>query len=252
MPHGGGARHGRRTVDAARRIAGAMRSTFIGSLPPGVGQAGRPRAVRRRLLTCNGTRRGVESRLAASRPLAVRAMERRARADARLPYRRAADATRLSRATVDEILELEIAGRAVGADVVAQRAAALRDGGLQHVAGRCDEPAKARLRQTVGARRSTASRRIAADRDSAAACRRRVRYRHGRASGGAAGRGRRGAIPSCRGERARPLHLRETADTCCGDRRARSCVTACGRRGLREPASAIASRIRRSEPRAGP
>src|SRR6478672_3167864 len=91
--------------------------------------------------------------LAVSRPLAARAVERRARADAGLPYRRAADATSFAGPPVDEIVELEITGRAVGADVIAKRAAALRDCGLQHVANRFDEPSEAHLRQAVGTRR---------------------------------------------------------------------------------------------------
>ena len=73
-------------------------------------------------------------------------MERRARADAGLAYRRAADATSFAGSPVDEIVELEITGRAVGADVIAKRAAALCDGSLQYVANRFDEPAKAHLR----------------------------------------------------------------------------------------------------------
>src|SRR6185437_8572988 len=84
--------------------------------------------------------------------LAAGAVERRAAALPRLPDRAAADATTVSLAAVDEVFELEIAGCAVGADVVAQRAAALRDRRREHVAHRVDEPREPRPRQSIGPR----------------------------------------------------------------------------------------------------
>jgi len=144
-----------RSTDAGAVVV-AIVSTSVGSIRPRVGQTDKNRALRRRLVTCNGTRAGAgiaANPLGESAELAVRTVKRRARADPRLPYPRAADAARLACAAIDEVLELEIAGRAVGAHVVAQRAAAFCDRRAQHCADRFDEPAKARLRQSIRARR---------------------------------------------------------------------------------------------------
>jgi len=50
---------GSRSTRAGRGVVGAIRRTFVGSIRPGVGHAAFHHAVRRRLLTCNGTRASV-------------------------------------------------------------------------------------------------------------------------------------------------------------------------------------------------
>src|SRR5512133_1518353 len=101
-------------------------------------------AARRRLLPRKVTRASSRS-FAGNRAtgslarLTVRAMERRPLPDPRLADPMAADSARLARAAIDVVVELEITGSTVGADVVAQRAAAFRDRGVEHQADGVDE-----------------------------------------------------------------------------------------------------------------
>src|SRR5690349_14728722 len=82
--------------------------------------------------------------------LAMRAMERRALADPRLADRMAADAARQARPPIDEIAELKVAGGAVRADVIAQRAATLGDRRIENEPNGVDELRKSWLRQPTG------------------------------------------------------------------------------------------------------
>lgn len=56
MPYGGAAATCGGSTKAGPGVVDAIRQTFVGSIRPGVGHAGFHHAVRRRLLTCNGTR----------------------------------------------------------------------------------------------------------------------------------------------------------------------------------------------------
>src|SRR5882672_12255901 len=82
--------------------------------------------------------------------LAMRAVEGRPLPDARLLHPLPANPALRARAAIDEILELERTRRAVGSDVIAQRAAALGDRGPEDVTNRVDQPCEPGLRQPIG------------------------------------------------------------------------------------------------------